>query len=266
MVPFSEFIVQQSGEVVKLRGIAEDLLEQKRESLGSDTGVLLSGSVARGDARVGPFGIFIDLTVFESETNRVDLESVFGPDEKPELPYHSIRVSKDIGFAIAKRSYEYLGQIQEMDEATRFALSESIVLIDPTRRLGKMRLALATISESEQKRRGLEWYRRFRYLTGDYRLEKWSHRTAWTQVAQIMNEANECYCSFLYCINGSYVPRKDWLAYLTYEMETKPEDHDSIMDALFATQLDERALGIKAQTYGRVGAWMKQVCDARGWS
>jgi hypothetical protein len=43
-------------------------------------------SVAGGDARRGPNGLFIDLVVVAMSSNSVDLAAVFGPDVDPYIP------------------------------------------------------------------------------------------------------------------------------------------------------------------------------------
>ena len=56
--------------------------------------------------------------------------------------------------------------------------------------------------------------------------------------------------------NGPYIPRKDWLAYITYNLPIKPDDHESLMEAIYTSGLDEEALKTKYLRYRELGSWM----------
>ena len=67
------------------------------------------------------------------------------------------------------------------------------------------------------------------------------------------NEALECYCGFLYCINGWFIPRKDWLVYLTTELEVKAPNHDELIDGLYRTEPTEVGVGKEVMICGNSG-------------
>src|SRR5690606_20985152 len=176
-------------------------------------GTLLTGSVARKDARIAPLGIMIDLAIIVNSREDINLDVVFGKDEEPFIPYHCITIHEKIGLAIEVIEKSDLFTIRETTESNIYAKLESVILYDPQGILQNWKENSFTVSADEIKTRSLSNYFRFQYLTGEYRIEKWKHRKANIQIAQLFNEACECYCNFLYTINGSFIPRKDWLVY-----------------------------------------------------
>jgi hypothetical protein len=103
------------------------------------------------------------------------------------------------------------------------------------------------------------------YLVGDYRYEKWAYRQAWLQLTQICNEACECYCYFLYCINGFFIPRKDWLTYLTHDMKYKHPKHKDLMEEIFTAAPAEADVARRVARLREVMNWMKEYCKGKAW-
>jgi predicted nucleotidyltransferase len=83
-----EVLADQQSEVVHYRSVARKLTREKLSRMSGVVGVLLTGSVARGDARTGPLGFFVDLLVVHEDGQSIDLESVFGSSTDPDLPFH----------------------------------------------------------------------------------------------------------------------------------------------------------------------------------
>lgn len=228
------------------------------------TGVMISGSVARGDARKGPFGLLIDLVVVVDNREKIDLEVLFGPDTDPYIPGHCVPV-EDIGLKIELTTKEKLDNIRLRSESEIFTRQESIIVFDRTGYMQEWKRNTFVITDDQKRDRALMQHFRFQYLTGEYRYEKWSYRNAWIQLSQIACEATECYCNFLYCINGWFIPRKDWLVYLTYELPIKIPNHEQTMTMLYTDGITELEIRSKFSQLGEIGRWMKTYCTGENW-
>ncbi len=261
----SEVVKEQKREVAELRSIVESICCEKIVPNESIRGALLTGSVARGDARVGPHGVLIDIALLVGDKQRIALDAIFGVDEKPSIPFHCVMITETVGLQIQTLGKDDLLGIRDMPEATIFAMYESQIIDDKDSLLRNWKDTNFHITPQEMKSRAMRHFHRFSYLTGDYRFEKWSRRGAWTQIAQNHNEAAECYCSFLHCINGRFIPRKDWIAYLTYELLTKPEKHEQYMSQLYETHLDGDAAVEKNDAMGELRHWMDAYARKQCW-
>ncbi len=265
MLSFSDICREQERELRHLRDLAHASIPAAIESTAGVVGVFLSGSVARGDARIGPYGVLIDLiVVIEEGTSTGFLES-FGKDEKPQLPFHCVMLEEMIGLQIDTVAEGEIADRIAADDAAARMIQESEVLLDPRGRLAEIKSRVIRPSEQRTRRTSIDAYFRFQYLSGEYRFEKWEHRRAWPQIAQNINEASECYFRFLYGLNRQYVPRKDWLVYLSYELRRRPDDHEEIVDALYSTILNAPGLREKHRTCSVVATWMNNQCEIEGW-
>jgi hypothetical protein len=264
MKTLEEIISEQTMEVDTYRKVAKRAVEHFCLREKAILGVLLAGSTARGDARKGPFGFMIDIIVVVNDRNIINLEQVFGPDVEPYLPYHCVSF-EDTGLQIELSTVRELGSIRQKDESEIFAKQEAIILLDRTGFLEEWKTTAFLISQADMKRRSLMNYFRFQYLTDLYHQEKWSHREAWIQLAQNGNEACEYYCSFLYCINGCFIPRKDWLVYLTYSLDKRPPEHQSWIDAAYSSVLSREAAESRYEVLRKIGDWMRTFCKETGW-
>lgn len=261
----SELIREQKNEVDALNDI---VLKINRETISANpkiTGALLTGSVARGDARIGPWGVMIDLALVVEDKKDIDLDEIFGKDECPDIPFHCVMLKDNIGLQIEVIENADLFKIRSRPESVVFAKNEAAIICDKDGVLKKWKEECFIITGDQIKSRALNNYFRFRYLCGEYRLEKWSRREGWIQIIQNFNEAAECYCNFLYCINKMFIPRKDWLTYLTFELENKPEKHALYMERLY-TSIPGRASVIeKADLMSEVQSWMENYCKNERW-
>jgi hypothetical protein len=108
-------------------------------------------------------------------------------------------------------------------------------------------------------------YFRYQYLTDAYHQEKWAHREAWIQLAQNANEACEAYCNFPYCINGWFIPRRDWLVYFTYTLSQKAPGHERLKDAAYNSVLSRERIESRYKGLQEIGSWMTGFCRTNGW-
>ncbi len=265
MIKFQELQDMQKKEVAGLRKMVESVVEEKIKTESRIIGALLTGSVARGDARIGPFGIMIDLALVVDKAEDLNLETIFGKDEEPEIPFHCVTLKDTIGLAIEVLTLDDLYKIRQKQESQIFAKNESMILYDKNELLKKWKEQAFVIDDNQLRQRALQHFFRFGYLTGDYRLEKWKFRKAYTQINQNFNEASECYCSFLYCINRKFIPRKDWLTYLTYELQIKPTDHETFMAGIYEASNTEDGV-LKRNAYMEdIKKWMTEYCSRMKW-
>jgi len=264
MKTLQEVIQQQTTEVSEYRRIATDAVLQFCKPNPAIVGALLSGSAARGDARNGPFGFMIDLIVVVEDKNAINLEEVFGPDKEPDIPFHCIPYEGS-ALQIEVRTLEDLRSIRTRSEAEIFAKQEAIVLLDRTGRLVEWKRTAFVVTPEEIRNRALMNFFRFQYLTDPYHQEKWTNREAWIQLAQNANEACECYCSFLYSINGWFIPRKDWLVYFTYDLKDKPAEHEQLIEGSYRTDLTREGVIRRFKSLEALGEWMKDYCRKKRW-
>jgi hypothetical protein len=264
MKAVEEIISEQRLEVGKYRKVAERAVDRFCLPEKAILGVLLTGSTARGDARKGPFGFMVDIVVVVKDKNSINLEKVFGPDVEPNIPYHCVSF-EDTGLQIELSTVTELESIRSRNEAEIFAKQEAMILLDRTGFLKEWKKRVFLISPAEIEHRSLMNYFRFQYLTDSYHQEKWSYREAWIQLAQNGNEACECYCNFLYCINGWFIPRKDWLVYLTYSLAKRPAEHQDWIEVAYSSDLSTEAAESRYQVLRKIGHWMTSFCTETGW-
>lgn len=266
MKSFGDVRREQQSEVKYLRSLIETVLEKQILRNEKILGVLLTGSVSRGDARVGPFGLFIDFAVVVRNLQDVDLTSLIGPDEKPSFPFHCVTLDGNIGLAVEVVEYVDLLNIRTKDEAAIYAKFESAILMDREGLLKTWKKKTFVISHDDIRKRSVERLLRTGYLIGEYRMEKWEHRQAWAQLNQNLNEACERFCEFLYCINGSFIPRRDWLVYLLFELDKKPAHLEQLIDQMYQADSSQEAVRKRHWSIVQAYEWMQAYGKARGWT
>jgi hypothetical protein len=261
VIGFKAFKESQKAEVQKLRALVTQEIRSIQGKSLDLIGVLLTGSVARGDARIGEYGVLIDLTLVLENLGSIDLVGIFGGDTEPHIPYHVVMRDEKIGLQIETVELKDLIQIRDQPEPEIYARWESEILLDPLGILNQWKNTSFRISDQQKKSRAEGYFYRYAYLIDPYRWEKWINRKAFTQIAQIFNEAVECYCSFLFCLNGSFVPRKDWLTYLSYELNRRPKDHEEFLSLAYSVILNEAASEQRYQSFLSMKGWMEKECQ-----
>ena len=174
-------------------------------------------------------------------------------------------LTEKIGIAIELVEINKLRKIREFPESEIFAKQESIILNDKKGLLIKWKDECFNITDDQIKKRALNNYFRYSYLTDNYHFEKWNYRNSLIQITQNFNEAGECYCNFLYCINNSFIPRKDWLTYLTYDFDIKPEKNNYYLDNLYTSNLNKDDILKKYEIIKEIKYWMEKYCKSKKW-
>jgi predicted nucleotidyltransferase len=169
---------EQKAEVENLRAAAVRLVRASLQPQESITGVLLAGSVARGDARSGPYGVYVDIAIVAEGRNDVDLKGLFGPSIEPGVPKHCVKV-EGIAVAFELTTTKDLADIRMKPEAEIYARQESFILYDRTGFLQRWKDTSFTITDEQRSNRALHWFFRYFYLVNNYRIEKWKQRSAW---------------------------------------------------------------------------------------
>jgi hypothetical protein len=262
---FLELVSEQRSTVTHLRDEATKYIITKITGNPAIIGALLTGSIARGDGRISPWGVYIDITLVLREHETIDLDSIFGKNEEPYIPKHCINLFDKVGVAIATIGFQDLLQIRTMPESNIFAMNESMIIADSDALLANWKTSTFSITDEQKKGRALQHYFRMDYLINDYRMEKWTYREAFVQIAQNFNEATECYLMFLYCINGCFIPRKDWLVYLSYELEWKPSTHDTDIQKVYTGGIGRKAQDDRRDTLMALAGWMLDFCKQKTW-
>jgi hypothetical protein len=265
MKRFPDMVSEQAATIARLREEATKYILSKINDNRQIAGVLLTGSVARGDGRIGPWGIYVDITLVLRDGAGVDLDALFGKNEEPYIPKHCINLYDKVGVAVGVTSLQALNDIRTMPESNIFAMNESLVIFDPDGLLETWKRSAFVISDEDVRARALQQYFRLDYLINDYRMEKWNYREASVQIAQNFNEAGECYLTFLYCINKRFIPRKDWLAYLTYDLATKPPTHERDIEAFYLEHHGPEGLEARRRTLAGWAGWMLDFSKTQGW-
>ena len=62
-----------------------------------------------------------------------------------------------------------------------------------------------------------------------------------------------------------FIPRNDWLIYLTYELSEKHPLHSSLINELFSVQMTSEGIQTRNIKINELGNWMKQYCINNNW-
>lgn len=140
-----DMIAEQRDPVTGYRRLAERVALERLAPLSPVIGVLLTGSVARGDARKGPFGLQIDITVVVTNRGVLNVAEAFGPSVEPFNPYHCVEIEGQ-PFAFEVVTMEDLTGIRNTYESVIFAKNESAILFDRTGQLAKWKTEAELLS------------------------------------------------------------------------------------------------------------------------
>jgi hypothetical protein len=265
MIRLPEMIALQKEHVEQYRKTAAAFIEKEISIIPQVLGVLLTGSTARGDARKGPLGLMTDITIVLEPNTSIDLIERFGPSvEPPDYPFHAIN-RQNTTFALELTHIDSLWDIKKQSDSIIFAKQESLIMLDRTGKLKKWKDTAFKLNDDEIKQRSLMYYRWFEYISNEYHFEKWAFRKAWIQLTHNLNVACECFCSFLFCINGGYVPRRDWIVYLTYELPEKPNDYEQLIHSMYQSLATEADITNREAAIKKANQWMISYCRAKGW-
>lgn len=199
---------------------------QRESNIGA---VLLTGSVARGDARKGPYGVLVDLLLILNHSS-MDFEPVFGPDLEPEIPFYCGKVDGvDYQIQSVQKS-DFLKLPKPEDQL--YALCESKILLCNDDEIDTFIGENFKPFGMPRKDLAMQNFYRFHYLTNDYRLEKWLYREAFLQISENYHSSLICFAHFLYAINKSFIPRDDWKIYLLFDLALKPDNLEEIIESL----------------------------------
>jgi len=65
--------------------------------------------------------------------------------------------------------------------------------------------------------------------------------------------------------SAMFIPRKDWLVYLTYDQAVKPSNHDDLIPKIYTSNLDNASLTERQQSLLELSAWMTTYCKSLRW-
>ena len=206
--------------------------------------ILLSGSVARGDFFYGDFGGMVDLIVIRKSNSKVKPEEVFGPDEKPPIPFHCVPLEKKdfngnvIWLQIDFRDELNIDIFSKLDEAGKFSILEGIILYDTNQQYEKEFANFLQLQKTETKEYLNGTIDYINYLLSDYKTDRWFRREAFVQLHENLNMAIRMAVKCLYYINGSYQPAEDRFFYYSYSLMKLPPNYTELMIELQQQQFD----------------------------
>lgn len=237
-------------------------LAQEYKNKMNISAILLTGSVARGDARKGPYGLFIDL-LFILENCEINFKPVFGKDLEPDIPFFCGKVD-GVGYQIQTINKEDFLQLPKPEDQS-FAISESKSLMINDEKIELFIKEHFKTIKKPRKNIAMDSFHRFNYLTNSYRLEKWLYRRAFHQISENNHSALLCFTNFLYAINKSFIPRDDWKIYLLFELEITPDNLENIITALQTSVKTERDIEVVQVIIDSCNHWMQDQIHQLGW-
>ena len=189
----------------------------------------------------------------------------FGPSvEPPNFPFHAI-IWRNVTLAIELTDVDSLRGTKSQLQSEIFAKQESLIMVDRTGELKKRKDTAFQRTDDEIKQRALTYHRWLDYVSNKYHYEKWAYRKSWIQLSHNLSVACECCCSFLFCRNGSFVPRRDWIVYLTYELPLKPNNYDQLIHSMYHSLANEKDIAHRADASRIANEWMITYCKTKDW-
>ena len=155
MMQHGELCEAQRSDVQNLRSMLDTTMGDVAEPLNVAEGLLLTGSVALGDTRVDPMGVYIDSLIGESVADSVDLCKTFGEDVAPGLPFHYARITGDVSLVVSTITVSELFDAKSQPESRKYAMKESEILWDLEGKLLEWKRTALQISDHEIKDRAL---------------------------------------------------------------------------------------------------------------
>lgn len=262
MKNFKELKAEQAQLCASLRKKVLSLLPRV-EAEKNISAFLLTGSVARGDARLGPFGLYVDLLVIHRDCKELDLRGLFGEDMEPEIPHYCVEID-GTGFQIQVSSESAFLTLPKSEDQS-FALAESELLYCCDQRIEEFFTKQFKSPQAPRRSLAMENYHSFQYFTNPYRMEKWLYREAYPQVSENLHQSLLRLCHFIYAINGSFIPRNDWIVYLLHDQEIISEELEQIMEAFLKGAWCKDDIASVETAIQRANDWMKSEIERLGW-
>jgi len=194
--------------------------------------ILLSGSVARGDFYPGKYGGMTDLTVMKKPGTDITAESLFGPDDEPEIPYHCVTVN-DTHYQILFLDVVDRETFQQYNESRKYAFLESKILWDEGDKYAKELVAIEEYSRVDQTKLLDSCLGYIGYLLSDYKKDRWYRREAFCQMHENLNTSIRMILQCMYYVNGKYSPAEDRRLYYSYSLDKLPVNYEETMSEIY---------------------------------
>jgi hypothetical protein len=194
--------------------------------------ILLSGSISRGDYYPGKFGGMIDLTVMKIPGSTITAESIFGPNEEPDIPFHCITIS-NTHYQILFLDFVDFKVFQNFDEPRKFALLESQILYDKDNKYKNELETIIKFSQIEQYKLLNNCIGYISYLLSDYKKDRWHRREAYCQMHENLNTSIRLIIQSIYYLNNKYAPAEDRRLYYSYTLNKKPNNYEEIVNEVY---------------------------------
>lgn len=204
--------------------------------------ILLSGSVSRADffprkKENGEYDGMVDLIVMRKKGCDIKADDVFGPDQKPPIPYHCIKFD-DIWFEILFTDFIDTEMFSQFEEPRKFSVLESQILYDPNNLYKNELEKINQLSKEELKNylNGTLGY--IHYLISDYKKDRWYRREAFIQLHENLNTAIRAGVRALFYVNGFYSPAEDRAIYYSHSLPNLPENYAKLISQVCTQNTD----------------------------
>jgi len=194
--------------------------------------ILLSGSVSRGDFNPGKYGGMIDLTVMKKPGSTISVESIFGKDEEPDIPYHCITVN-NTHYQILFIDFVDYKAFQTFEEPRKFAFLESQILWDQENRYQKELELIEKYAKIDQAKQLNICLHYIDHLLSDYKKDRWFRRDAFCQMHDNLNTSIRLILNCIYYINGKYAPAEDRKLYYSFSLDKLPKNYEENIIEIF---------------------------------
>ncbi len=235
MYTLSEMIEKQKEYVQKMRNHTREFIDTIDKNKIET--VLLSGSVSRGDYFPGKKGGMIDLIVMKKEWADTTADEIFGPNQKPYMPYHCVEWNGE-WFEIFFTDFIECNKFKIFNEPRKCSIMESKILYDPNEKYKDEIKTIEKYVKEELKGKLQGTIEHIKYIIG--KEGRWERREAYPHMHNNLNIAIELGICCLYYLNGKYAPADDRKLYYTYELEKLPQNYDELMVKLFEQKIDSK--------------------------
>ncbi len=227
-------VEQQAGIIKNLINEARDFIHSLDKTAIQT--VLLSGSISRGDYYPGKFGGMTDLTIMRKSGFTTTPESLFGPDEEPDIPFHCITIN-NTHYQILFLEFVDYKVFQTFDEPRKYAFLESEILFDKDNKYKTELKNIIKFSQIDQHKLLNNCLGYIGYLLSDYKKDRWYRRMAFCQMHENLNTAIRLIIQCLYYINGKYAPAEDRRLYYSYSLDKLPINYEDTINEIYRQEI-----------------------------
>lgn len=181
--------------------------------------VLVTGSIARGDCFPDLYGFSIDICIIHT---KLLLEKCIKDLHREKFGrFTKVEFSK-LTFVIETIEKEQISSLQASQDSKYYAVQESIVLYSRDKTWED--LSSLRIPDSQRKSMINAYFQQAVYHINNYRISKWVSNKNLGQCQLNLNDGFLFILKQIYLLNNSFIPRADYLFYLSSKLKWLPRD------------------------------------------